>query len=104
LPEPGTGKVPGILFPLNLGGIPMYDSRFAGMTITGTNIKRDGSSRSWDGAECTGHFFRSRSDNALMIEVHESGERKHVNLTTFSGMVGEVEYVDGRKQVAELAA
>jgi hypothetical protein len=81
----------------------MYSSSMTDVVFSGMNTKRDGTTRTWVEAKATGTYKRSQVDGSLMVEVIDRGEKKELNLTTFSGQVlnprsGEyIEYNRGRK-------
>lgn len=64
---------------------PGHKKDLKGMIFDGQGVRRDGSKRRWDHAEATGNYFVSRRDGAVMIEVVDGGQRRHLNIGTFSG-------------------
>lgn len=54
------------------------------MVFDGTGMKRDGTPRRWDHAEATGYYFTGK-DGAVMVEVRDGGQLRHLNIATFTG-------------------
>jgi len=66
------------------GILSKHSSDLEDMTFSGSGIKRDGSKRTWDNVKATGEYFVGR-DRAVMVEVLEGAEKRHLNLGTFTG-------------------
>lgn len=76
--------------------------RLANKLVYGTNIKRSGEERDWNGAKCTGKF-RYSSYGEVMIEVFDFSEdhrgfkkgKRWINTSTFTGKIGSIELING---------
>jgi|WetSurMetagenome_2_1015567.scaffolds.fasta_scaffold144219_3 hypothetical protein len=68
--------------------------------LSGSNIKRDGSTREWDCVEYQG-YYRKADDGVTLLRVKENGELKQINLDTFSGTIidhdDELIFVNGQR-------
>jgi len=53
--------------------------------LSGTNVKRDGSTRQWNCVEY--HGYHKKDSGITMLRVLEKGSIKQINLDTFSGTI-----------------
>jgi hypothetical protein len=67
--------------------------------LSGTNIKRDGSTRQWNCVEY--HGYQKKINGVTMLRVIERGSIKQINLDSFSGTIishdDEFTFVNGQR-------
>jgi hypothetical protein len=66
------------------GIITKHNKDLIDMVFKGSSIKRDGTERKWKNVIATGNYFISK-DLAVMVEVQEGSEKRHLNIGTFTG-------------------
>lgn len=83
-----------------------YNAAMIDVLVVGKNRKRDGTLREWAN-RATGNYFYGK-DGALMVEVKEGNENRHINMATFSGTInvptgGTIVYNNGQKVTQPVA-
>jgi len=70
-----------------------------GLPVAGENIKRDGTRRVWT-AEATGAFRKNTyGETFLKVVDLQINEERELNLSSFTGTVGDTRFIAGVKQV-----
>ena len=70
-----------------------------GLLVAGENIKRDGTRRVWT-AEATGAFRKNTyGETFLKVVDLQINEERELNLSSFTGTVGDTRFIAGVKQV-----